>query len=69
MIDWIKYDPNSREIESHVNHIVTNGQVVLIAQHMHLGPDIGYGWKCNESVLGWVTHWAKINLPAGGTGE
>lgn len=69
MIEWIKYDSYSREIESHVNHLVTNGQVVLIAQHMKLNPGVGYGWMCNTSVLTWVTHWAKINLPAGGTGD
>ncbi|TCZ76161.1 hypothetical protein E0485_15090 [Paenibacillus albiflavus] len=69
MIEWIKYDRHSREIESHVNHLVTNGQVVLIAQHMHLGPNLCYGWKCNESLLGWVTHWAKINLPVEGTSK
>lgn len=69
MIEWKKYDPNSREIESHINHLVTNGQVVLIAQHAKLGPEMGYGWMCNTSVLTWVTHWAKINLPVGGTGK
>ena len=63
MIEWIKYDPNSRAIESHVNHLVTNGHRVLIAQHQsRIGTD-KYEWVCNTSFLTWVTHWAKINLP------
>lgn len=63
MIEWIEYDPKSRTIESHVNHLVTNGHVVLIAQHQStIGTNL-YHWKCNMSIIPWVTHWAKINLP------
>lgn len=69
MIEWIEYDKNSREIESHVDHLVTNGIIVVAAQHVHLGSGYGYGWKCHSIVLEWVTHWAKINLPVGGTGD
>ena len=63
MIEWIEYDKNNRAIESHVNHLVTNGQVVLIAQHQSTIGTNHYHWKCNMSIIPWVTHWAKINLP------
>lgn len=65
MIEWIPYDKNSREIESHINHLVTNGHRVLIAQHASKVGTNEYEWKCGTSILTWVTHWARINLPLG----
>jgi len=64
MIEWIKYDPYSREIESHVNHLITNGRAVGVAQHAKLIGGDGYGWFDGTLRLAQpVTHWAKINLP------
>jgi len=64
MIDWIEYDRHSRDIESHVEHLVTDGNRVLIAQHAKRIDANGYGWFINGGYsLRQVTHWAKINLP------
>lgn len=63
MIEWIKYDPTSREIVSHVDHLVTNGHRILVAQHASVPGTGKYSWMINNSLIGWVTHWAKINLP------
>ncbi len=64
MIDWIKYDPHSREIESHVNHLITNGKAVTVAQRAKLVHREGYGWfEGKLRIAQPVTHWAKINLP------
>lgn len=64
MIEWIEYDKHSRDIESHVTCLVTDGSVVKLAQHAKLLDGGGYGWH----ILGGyrfngVTHWAKVNLP------
>jgi len=71
MIEWIKYDPNSRGIESHVTCLVTDGKEVRLAQHAKLLDGEGYGWHLNNGGYRFngVTHWAKINLPVGGTGD
>lgn len=64
MIEWIKYDRNSREIESHVNHLITDGRNVWIAEHAKYVNGDGYGWHEDREPLNLpVTHWAKINLP------
>ena len=63
MIEWIKYDPASRAIESHPDHLITNGHRILVAQHAAIPGTGKYGWKINETLIGWVTHWAKINYP------
>ena len=63
MIEWKEYDPTSREIESHVNHLVTNGHRTLIAQHASVTGTNKYSWMTNGALIGWVTHYAKINLP------
>lgn len=63
VIPWIVYDKNSREIESHVNHLVTNGHRVLIAQHAAVPGEGTYSWMINDSLIDWVTHYARINLP------
>lgn len=63
MIGWTKYDSSSREIESHVNHLVTNGHRVLIAQHASVPGTGNYSWMINNALIDWVTHYAKINLP------
>ncbi|PWW01191.1 hypothetical protein DFQ01_11081 [Paenibacillus cellulosilyticus] len=63
MLEWIKYDPMSRAIESHRNHLVTDGHRVLIAQHAKVIGTGEYSWMINDALIGWVTHWATINLP------
>lgn len=63
MIEWKKYDPYDRGVESHINHLVTNGHRVLIAQHASKVGTNKYEWKCGTSILTWVTHYAEINLP------
>lgn len=66
MIEWIKYEPTSREIESHRNHLVTDGHRVLIAQHAKVIGAGEYSWMINNALIGWITHWAKVNLPGEG---
>lgn len=65
MIEWIKYDRNSREIESHVNYLITDGLNIWLAQHAKLINNSGYGWhgddRCALNLP--VTHYAHINLP------
>lgn len=63
MIEWTEYDPASREIESHRDHLVTNGHRILIAQHASVPGTGRYSWMINNTLIGWVTHFAKINLP------
>lgn len=64
MIEWIKYDPYSREIESHVTHLVTNGTEVTLAQRAKVLGGEGYEWHLNGGYrFKGVTHWAKINMP------
>jgi hypothetical protein len=64
MIEWIKYDRNSREIESHKNHLITDGLNIWVAQHAKYVSRDGYGWHEGKERLSLpVTHWAKINLP------
>ncbi|RKN86768.1 hypothetical protein [Paenibacillus ginsengarvi] len=64
MIDWIKYDPYSREIESHVNHLATDGQQVWVAAHTKNPHRSGYNWYDGRYMINSeITHWAKINLP------
>jgi hypothetical protein len=43
-IEWIKYDRNSRSIESHVNHVISDGRSVRVAQHAKNLKSEGYGW-------------------------
>lgn len=62
-IEWIKYDPTSREIESHVNHLVTNGNRVAIAVRASVPGAGRYSWMIDDTLIDWVTHYAKINLP------
>ncbi|MFM9329017.1 hypothetical protein [Paenibacillus mesotrionivorans] len=63
-IEWIKYDRNSSSIESHVNHLVTDGQSVRVAQHAKNLKSQGYGWHEGRKPLKYsVTYWAKINFP------
>lgn len=62
-IQWIEYDPsNYSDIQSHTDMLVTNGHRVLIAWHANIGNGV-YGWVINQSIIGWVTHYARINLP------
>lgn len=71
MIKWIPYDPHSREIESHVTCLVTDGKKVGLAQHAKLLGREGYGWHQNNGgyrFIG-VTHWSPINLPGEETTE
>ena len=64
MIEWIEYDPTDRSIESHVNHLITNGKAVQVAQHAKIVGRAGYAWFVGQQRLAeQVTHWAKINLP------
>jgi hypothetical protein len=65
MIEWIKYDSNSREIESHKTHLITDGLNVWFAHHAkYVNGGTGYGWHEDREPLHLpVTHWAKINLP------
>jgi hypothetical protein len=64
VIEWIEYDSRSREIESHVDHLITDGRTVWIAQHAKRINSEGYGWHEDREPLNLpVTHWARINLP------
>lgn len=64
MIEWIEYDPNSRDIESHVTHLITDGQTVQTAQHAKYLNKEGYGWHIGMYPFHFsATHWARINLP------
>ena len=64
MIEWIKYDRSSREIESHKDHLITDGLNIWFGQHAKYLNSIGYGWHNDRTPLYLpVTHWAKINLP------
>lgn len=63
MINWIPYDRNSRAIESHVPHLVTDGKRIGIAFHAKLINTLGYGWHIDGGRLSDVTHFALINLP------
>lgn len=64
MIEWTKYDSTSREIESHVNHLITDGLNIWVAQHAKCLYRDGYGWHEGRELLHLpITHWAKINLP------
>lgn len=60
-IRWIKYDHSDRSIESHVNHIVSDGNTTLIAQHAVFNGK--YSWHINESHIDWVKYYSVINLP------
>jgi len=62
-IEWKKYDSTSRDIESHIDHLITNDQLILIAQHASITGTGEYSEMINNSLIGWVTHYAKINLP------
>lgn len=64
MIKWEIYDSASREIESHKDHLITNGHRVLIAQHASVTGTGKYSWMINNTLIDWVTHYAKINFPA-----
>lgn len=71
MINWIEYDLNSREIESHVTCLVTDGKSVVLAQHAKNLDREGYGWYQNNGGYRFngVTHWSPINLPGEETTE
>lgn len=64
MIEWTPYDKYSREIESHVGCLVTDGREVRFASHA-CHSEYGYVWfATNYDLLDLpVTHYAKINLP------
>ncbi|MCP3810053.1 hypothetical protein NLX78_22800 [Paenibacillus sp. Lou8.1] len=62
MIQWIKYDPKDRSIESHVDYLVTCGMTLQIAQHAHLGSG-EYGWLIQYNHQINVTHYSEINMP------
>lgn len=61
LIEWIEYDRYSRGIESHKDHVVTDGSKMWIAQHAKLINAEGYGWHDeNHKPLNIVvTHWAR----------
>lgn len=64
MINWIKYDQYSRSIESHVDHLITDGKGRWIAQHVKINGHGHYGWVDeNNYVIRGITHWSPINLP------
>lgn len=63
MIPWRKYDPTDRGIESHVDHLVTNGRKTLVAQHASIPGKGKYCWRINNTLIPWVTHWSPINKP------
>jgi hypothetical protein len=65
MIQWQKYDPFSRDIESHVNHLITDGRNIWVAYHEKRIYAPGYTWFDDErEPMGVpVTHFAFINLP------
>lgn len=61
MIPWRKYESTDLSIPSHVDHIVTNGRNTLIAQHASIPGTGKYGWRINNALIPWVTHWSPIN--------
>lgn len=65
MIKWIKYDPYSRDIESHVNHLITDGSNIWVAYHARRINSPSYTWfdDDREPMTVPVTHWSPINLP------
>lgn len=63
MIHWRKYNPTDRSIESHRNHLVSDGRNTLVAWHASVPGTGECAWRINNSIIGWVTHWAPINLP------
>lgn len=62
MTEWIKYDPYSRAIESHVTHLVINEDGPHVAQHAKSLDSAGYKWY---GIGGYsitdVTHYAIIS--------
>ncbi|GIO63560.1 hypothetical protein J43TS9_51340 [Paenibacillus cineris] len=67
MINWKKYDPYSRSIESHVPHLVTNGKQFMVAVHQRIIGGSGYEWvHANTGYrINNVTYWSPVKLPAG----
>ncbi|MBY0205279.1 hypothetical protein [Paenibacillus cucumis (ex Kampfer et al. 2016)] len=64
MIEWRKYDPTDRSIESHVPHLVTDGERVMVAVHAKRLEGDGYSWHRRGGYLVKdITHWVPINLP------
>lgn len=65
MINWIKYDRTDRSIVSHVDHLITDGLNIWIAQHAKLINGNGYGWhdEDRDPMNVPVSHWSPINLP------
>lgn len=63
-IPWRKYEPTDRSIESHVKHLVTNGNSPMLAIHAKKLQGEGYEWsRAGGYTVRNVTHWAPINLP------
>jgi len=36
---------------------------ILIAQHASIPGTGKYGWRINNALIPWVTHWSPINKP------
>ena len=64
MIEWKVYDKDSREIESHVYHLVFDGARVSKLIHAKRLNGKGYCWYENNSPTKLnITHWSEINYP------
>lgn len=65
MIPWRKYDPTDRSIESHVQHLITDGRTTWTAYHVKRIGSSDYRWYDDDNELMYVpvTHWSPINLP------
>lgn len=63
-IPWQKYDPTDRSIESHVTHLITDGEDVWLAQHAYSHEYKRYEWYIEGGYKKkGVSQWAPINLP------
>lgn len=62
MINWIKYDNDSRSIESHVTRLITDGREIYTG--FHASTPNGYKWFVGNNVtIAGITHYAEINMP------
>jgi hypothetical protein len=66
-MEWKKYDPNDRSIESHVEHlVVTSNGFYHVGQRAHSLMDGGYVWYgVGGYTIKNVTHWMVIKPPEG----
>ncbi|CAM4274717.1 hypothetical protein [Paenibacillus xylanexedens] len=68
MIDWREFDKNDRSINSHIDHLVTDGQTIDVGFFAH--SPTGYRWFKRTVSVPWgeammmnVTHFAPFTFP------